>query len=417
MIILCPHCRKPHSLPEGGLPGGKAATRCKGCGRRFILVRGEDGLKVDPGIETMAGDYRKPGADDDQPATTELLALSDSSSSSDEPPEVWAGPSPVASDEAEDNEEQSSAEEILRAFPQLRTLAEKRFSLKELFSPARSGDYQTRLNRYKARLLLATSSLLSDKILLPGEKVVKIARGSAYFPFEIPYANGLLTLPTNYYALVCTSHRLLLINLDFRCSRPVRYTFQILYDEIAKISRGLFGSSLIVKVRNGGKWNFTTVKRALARELVNYIKAQTHGLPSGLYDGIPRRQLCPSCLSPLSAGLYSCPACQVSFKTAREALKRSLLLPGMGQIYLDHYLPGISILTGYLLVWLAAVVLIIVDLAGGAWSAGLLILSYHLIAGLMARRLGGKGYLADPLSRARISTPAFSGPAGPELGA
>ncbi len=415
MTILCPHCLKPHSLPEIGQPIRKAAVRCKGCGQRFILELSADGLQVSPEQPTTAEGERTAGVDDDQPAAAVLLLADDEPAAGDEPPEIWAGPSSASAGAEDGQAENSQNEEILRTFPQLRILVENRYSLSELFKPKSSGEYRTGLNRFKVRLLLATANLLNDKILLPGEKVGKIGRGSAYFPFEIPYANGLLTLPTNYYALVCTTHRLLLINLDFRCSRPVRYTFQILYDEIAKISRGLFGTSLIVKLRNGGKWNFTTVKPALSRELATYIRARINGLPGGFYDGVPRRQLCPSCLTPLSAGLNSCPVCHASFKTAGEALKRSLLLPGMGEIYLGNYFPGFSLLLGYLLVWLVAVVLIILNLAGGILGAALLVLSYHLFAGLMARRSGHKGYLTDHPHRYDPERPTSHQPSGPEL--
>jgi hypothetical protein len=292
-------------------------------------------------------------------------------------------------------------------------LRSARFALEELIVPTAAGLYQTRLNRFKCRLLLAIADLLNDRVLLPGEQVIKIARGSAYFPFEIPYANGLLTLPANYYALVCTSHRLLLINLDFACRRPARYLFQILYDEISKVSRGLVGTSLIIKIRNGRKWNFTTVKFALAREMALLIRARINGIPSGYYDGIPRRQLCPACLTPLVGGLDSCPVCRTPFKTAGEAMKRSLLLPGMGEIYLGSHFPGISILAGYLLTWLVAMVLIIVNLGGGVWGAGVLILAYHSLAGLMARRLGAKGYLSEPRSVATAAATPPPGPPGP----
>jgi len=396
MIVLCPHCHKAHSLPEGGLPAPRAATRCKGCGQRFILNQGEDGVQASPEQPAAIGGDLAPGGGADRPATTELNSAGDDLASGGDQPGAWAGPSPVLDGETGDAEEDSPAEKILRTFPQLRILARDRFSLEKLFSPTRSGEYRTRLNRFKAGLLLATSSLLNDKVLLPGEKVGKIARGSAFFLFEIPYLNGLLTLPSNYYALVCTTHRLLMINLDFRRSRPAGYIFQIYFDEISVISRGHVDGSLAIKTRTGRKWRFTTVKKTLARDLADWIKSRLNQGPSEYYDGVPRRQLCPVCLIPLADGLDSCPVCRADFKSAGEAMKRSLLLPGMGEIYLGNYFPGFSMLTGYLLTWLVAVVLIIVDLAGGLRGAGLLILSYHLFAGLLARRLAHKGYLAEP---------------------
>jgi hypothetical protein len=389
-----------HRLPAGSLAGRKSAVRCKGCGRRFILVQGGEGgllvLREESGVP--AGDRVQETAA--PVALTELPIAAGEAADACGRSRPGDAAAPAATGEENGRDESLPAPEILRAFPALQNIPLEHFALEELFGPPPKGGYRTRRNRLKVGLLLAVAARLDEKILLRGEMVCKIARGSAYFPFEIPYANGLLTLPANYYALIATTHRLLLINLDFRGRRPARYTFQILYDEIGKISRGLLGTSLIIKIRNGGKWNFTTVKRSLARELAAFVKARLNGPPSGFYDGVPRRrQLCPACLQPLTGGLTACPSCLAPFKSAGEAMKRSLLLPGTGEIYLDHYLPGAAVLLGYLAAWLVAVVLIIVAPAGGVRGAALLLLAYHLLAGLLARRLGGKGYLTAPPGR------------------
>ena len=293
-------------------------------------------------------------------------------------------------------------EEILKQeFPQLTGLSPVQFDLDSIF-PRRDGEScNNRRNRQIAGLLEKVAPLLVGRILQPDETVRKIAKGSAYFLFEIPYANGLLTLPSNHYALAATSHRLLFINLDWRRSQPTSTVFQVLYDEIDRVSRGVFLSSLIVKTRNGRNWNFTTVNRRLSREIVDFIRNSHAALPSGMYDGIPRPQLCPFCHVPLPDKLEKCPSCATVFKPRREATTRSLMLPGAGPIFLRYYAAGLGEMGGYLLAWLVAVAFVILEVPGGLFWGAALVLSYHACSALLAGKLAAKSYI--PVTEGNLS--------------
>lgn len=400
MTITCPYCRKQHRLPEGFLPAPRSATRCKSCGRRFILAR--DG-NIPPQWQALAVASEAPAASP-PPARTGTATAEGPA-----PHEQGSGNSPVW----------TSA--IGQAFPGLLPFLPENFLEAGIFQPDKRGRYLTKRNHHKAKLLQAVSPLLLDRILQGGEKVCHIASGIAYFPSEIPYANGLLTWPLNYYALVATTRRLLLINLDYHLTHPNRYVFQVPYGEISSVSRGFYGSSVIVMTHAGRRWDFTTVQRASAVELTEFIENLLVDRDDSPSETDNRQQLCPACFQPVPERVPGCPYCLTPYKSAGDAIRKSLLLPGLGSYYLSYPSLAIAELLGYLLTWLITVVLVIIGIPGGILGGGLLVLAYHLLAAFMAGQMARKGYLpeylpgeeyppeTEPDEEELMSTPAASG--------
>lgn len=356
MTFTCPHCHKQHRLPEGVTLTANSATHCKKCGKRFLLAGaiGESPVQGPP---------------------PQNIAPEETSSAPDLPAESGVTTA------------------ILDEFPQLQELAPGKFLLEEIFVSGTNNHYQTSLGHLLTQLLTATAPLLTENILQKDELVYRIARGIAYFPFEIPYANGLLTWPLNYYALVATNHRLIFINLDYRLSRPARYTFQIPYGDISRVSRGFYGSSLIVTSVAGRTWDFTTVNRRLAAGMEKFIRGQIEQLVAAGPELLAPAQLCPACYQPVPEKLASCPQCLAPYRSARVATRKSLLLPGTGNIYLSNQFLGIIEILGYLVTWMMTIILVIIGIPGGILGGGLLVLTYHLISAYMAGRMAGKGYL------------------------
>ncbi len=341
MIFTCPNCHKQHRLPEGVTLPPESATHCKKCGLRFLLDVAEG----------------------------------------DRPPPIM----PL--------DQKAAKEEILDAFPKLHELPTEKFLLDEIFVSKTDGRQQARLNLLLTKLLTATAPLLSEKILQKDELVYRIASGIAYFPSEILYANGLLTWPMNYYTLICTDRRLILINLDYRLSRPSRFVFQIPYDNITKVSRGLYGSSLIITTATGNKWDFTTVNRHLATSLGKFIRGKPGGFATVNTETLASSQLCPDCYQSVQKNAVSCPHCLALYKSPGTAMKKSLLLPGSGNIYLGNQYLGIIEILGYLFTWMMSIVLVIIGIPGGIVGGGLLVISYHLLAAFMAVGMARKGNL------------------------
>ncbi|NTV15547.1 MAG: hypothetical protein HGA96_16745 [Desulfobulbaceae bacterium] len=371
MIITCPYCRKQHRLREGFHLSPNSAALCKGCGRRFLIES----------AETIP-------ATDSQPDTQKQSATPDPA-----PQVSLAVDTPLFT--GNQQPESTITATITEFLPDLRDLPPSGFVLADLFKSDSHGGYLGRLNRHKLKLLRATAPLLSSRILDKGETVHKIASGIAYFRFEIPYANGLLTWPLNYYALVATNQRLLLINLDYHLNHLGHYVFQISFSDIAGISQGFYGSSLIITTKSGRIWDFTTVKRALAKEMSEFIREKISPDSPPEPESNPPPQLCPHCFQPVPEKISSCPLCLTHYKSAGEAIKKSLFFPGLGVYSLSFTYLGVTEMLGYLMTWLLTISLVIIGIPGGIFGGGLLILAYHLMSAFMAGQMAAKGHIAQ----------------------
>jgi len=75
-------------------------------------------------------------------------------------------------------------------------------------------------------------------VLNEEERVLRIGSGTAYYPAEIFFGNGSLTMLYNRYAILGTNQRALLIDIDHRMKRPTHYLFQVPYHNLKKVARG-----------------------------------------------------------------------------------------------------------------------------------------------------------------------------------
>jgi len=400
MNIVCPNCKKAHKLPDDKITFSKAAANCKKCGIRMIIYP-----------ELSSEDATSTGFENDLPETFDVdesegpLSEKHLDEGDDHlDPAEFSDPEKEPPDE--DNAgslEQVNGQDLFAVFPGLRNISAEVFDLRQIFTESQKKGYGTKDNLLKFRVIRAVHEILTTRILNDDEKVMRVTKGTAYFPFEIPYANGIMTLMSNYFAIICTDQRMIFINLDFRIDHPTRYVFQVLYDEIENFGRGVFLSSVIIQTRTGRNWNFTTVRRQHSKEINEFGNDIKRREPSGLYDGIPRWQCCPNYYVPLPGGLAACPHCSALFKSCKEALVRALIMPGLGSLYLSYQTLGLMEMTGYLTTWLIAVVLVILRVPGGVVTAILLVLAYHGLTGIMSCKLAGKGYLLQTLPDQEVS--------------
>lgn len=382
MNITCPECGKLHKLPKDHQPERKSVAKCKKCDATMIINPQTPSNDQTPSESQKFDVLPTDNGDDNQ----EKEALSPS-----EEPE----PESANRDINNDSGKTTAKDDIYTTFPEIKQLSPEKFVFKKIFSATGKKGYRTRENRLKLKIIKAVHDILSTKILQEDEQVMGLAKGIAYHSFEITYANGLLNILSNYFAIVCTNQRLLLINIDSRVNRPTRYIFQMCYDEINSVSCGPFRSSLIIKSKTGRNWNFTTIKRNLAKSLRDFIFKKSQEEPVLSPDNNSRYQLCPACYIALPDGLTSCPHCSAVFKKPKEAMLRSFVLPGLGSIYLRHLPLGIMEMAGYLIIWILAVILMILKPPGGIATAIAPVLIYHMIIGLLSLKTAKKGYIID----------------------
>ena len=298
MKIICPQCNTAYNIPDGKIPQKGAVASCKKCGNKIVIS---------------------------PPAITQPTPEADAS----------AAPAYEQPPSSSKETEESTAHPLFLDYPELQGFSREIFALEEILSPDKKGGYKNRKNTNTVKILRAVHNIV-EKIHKDGEKVMRIGAGTAYYPVELILGNGILTMIYNKYALICTNRRLLLININYRCNRPTHYLFQVPYEEIDKVKRGLLGTSLIIRRVRGKRRIFSGVKRFISRELRDFIVKVKDSVTPVEQPKELLEDLCPSCFATLKKGLSQCPYCQADFKEPKKAFIRSLLLPGLGDIYLGH---------------------------------------------------------------------------------
>jgi len=236
---------------------------------------------------------------------------------------------------------------------------------------------------------LAVSEVM-DKLLNQGEMVMRVGKGIAYYPTEILLGNGWLTMMYNHYAIIATDRRLIFININSRVQRTTHYLFQMLYADIKKIKRGVLGNLVFQRVKSKRRV-FTGVKRFFSKELKDFImekKDLAVSEPSEVLESI-----CPSCYIPLEKGLQICPSCRAAFKKPANASLRSLLLPGLGDLYLGHRALGSLELMGSLVIWAYALLSILSGQHEALFVAVFVLLLFNGVDALLTYHMAKKGYM------------------------
>jgi DNA-directed RNA polymerase subunit RPC12/RpoP len=338
MQIVCRTCNATYNIRRDNLPERKATAKCKKCGGKLI-------------IEPLVAGY------------------------------VQAAPPPTETSEAHPPSRapvrktgEREKLDILQVYPEFQSLNAAKFDLGEIFPPNKKGAYRHRKNTFKLKVLQAAHHIL-EKALKDGEKVVRIAKGVAYYPAEIFFGNGFVTMLYNHYAIVCTNQRLLLININSRMNRPMHYIFQVAYENIKKVKHGFLSRTLVVYRHKGKRRTFR--KSRLAVELAEE----------------PLENLCPACFLPLKKGLVACPECKTRFKEPKKALLKSLLLPGWGDMYLGHRALGLLELLGSVFVWVIIGSMLLAGEPGSLIGVVILLMFYNGSDGLFTYHMAKKGYM------------------------
>jgi len=167
-----------------------------------------------------------------------------------------------------------------------------------------------------------------------GERVFFVTSGSTSSASEQFFAGTAVTQALNRRALVFTTDRVLLLQIDSK-KQPRELVSQISYAGIVEVKATWSGYCRLT-LRNGEKLNFVGVPKAdrkkLAELLADVVK-QGAALPvSGGMQAL--EHLCPRCFAAVPGHPLACPVCQVGFKPARIAALRSLLFPGLGDLIL-----------------------------------------------------------------------------------
>ena len=358
MNITCPQCSSSYTLPDDCIPKDrKSSVNCRKCNQK-ILLKHPASQQIDNGDNgtqhNLTGDLKE-------------IVIQD---------------------------ETATGQQIFSAYPELRNLNADLLQFDEILEKAAEGGYVSKKNTFKIKIIKSVHNVLGN-ILYDNEQVLRVGKGTAYFLSEIFHANGLFTIFSNYYAIVCTNERILLININFNISRHTRYIFQIPYGNIHKAKRGLFRTELGIQTKDGNKFSFTSIKRNFSQELFSFIDKQMRKTPQP--QTIARQPVpstfCPSCYTPLSSGLSECAHCHVPFKNPKSASLKSMILPGWGAIYLGYVSLGIIELLFFVLLLFSFVMLLFSEYSPFAFIPFILLLLYNAIDSMVTFSLARRGYI------------------------
>ncbi len=356
MIVTCPDCKAEYNIPDEKIGTQRMKATCKKCVGEIII---EPPLTAEKIVEEVVV------ADAMENEAVQSVAQ-------------------VAEDDA--------ARAVREHYPQYHGLLEERIIFTEVLDANKKGSYTTRQNGFKLKILQAVYGKLSQ-ILLPDEQVYRVGQGFAYYPTELFFGNGFLTLMYNNYAILCTNKRILFCNITYRNAKTTHLFFQMQYEELTKVKRGLLGRNLVFLRKKGKKRVFQYMKGYASKGIKEFIDAKVVETASGAETGEFLEHLCPSCFVPLKAGLENCPDCNALFKRPAQAMIRSFLLPGLGDLYLGHRSLGSIELLGSMFIWFIVISMLLSGEEGVLVIAMLIVIFYNGADALFTWFMGRKGYM------------------------
>jgi len=356
MHIVCSQCNATYTIQDKKISSKNAVATCKKCGGHIAI---------------------EPGPISQMPDKLEIDK------------EYFPTP-PVAEVLAQTRDTHPGT--VLDEYPELDEYSPDQFSFGDILTLNKKGGFKSRKNNFKVKILGAVKELL-ERMLHENETVLRVATGTAYYPAEIFFGNGWFTMLYNRYAIIGTSQRLLMINVNYRMSRPAYYIFQILYSEIKKVGRGLFGTRLIFHRKNKGKrFVFSNLLRFFSCEMKSFLMDQVKASEKMAVADEPCDYICPACCTALPKGLTTCKACNVEFKSPGKAMLKSLILPGWGDIYLGHRLLGGFELFVSCMVWLLVFDFFLSGMLEDICAGLFILLAYHGIDSILTYCMAQKGY-------------------------
>lgn len=259
---------------------------------------------------------------------------------------------------------------------------------------------ERRLSKRKLTVLKSVNPVVKN-ILRPEEQVFYICDGVRTSSLEQLFI-GWVAYYYNHMAFVFTSERILLIHLRSRKKRGI-YLGSIDYVNIRQTKSSLFGGFKL-KFTNGKSLYFTRMPRADRKRVSSYMKSVLgESLPPKSKSSPGMKHLCPSCYNELNEVVPKCPSCETEFKSPRKAAVRSLIMPGLGDLYLKSKVLGSIELFFMFWIWSGLIMGAMAEVEAGEDPASaytvllVFFLIVHPIDALKSYTMGKKGLI--PASR------------------
>ncbi|MEM9727370.1 MAG: hypothetical protein AAF997_02210 [Myxococcota bacterium] len=255
----------------------------------------------------------------------------------------------------------------------------------------------TRRDRKRADMLAKAEPVLK-RALGPMEVVRFVTDGARQLAWGLVTA-GSMNPFTNRTTFVLTDRRILLIHTN-RKRKPRMFASQLPLDRVAAAS----GRHSYVFIRSGREQlMFHGTRRGEAKYLRRLLEA------TPVEDG-GWQNLCPRCFLPMDDAPDSCPRCGEPFKSPRKAALRSLLFPGLGDLYLGYRGYALLQMVGAGLLW-ALFVTVLVPAVRARGFSGVLVALPAMAFVLLVH--GGDAVLTRAKARSGLHSSDGALPTGP----
>ena len=223
---------------------------------------------------------------------------------------------------------------------------------------------ERRLSKRKLKILKVIDAPVRE-ILHEEENVYYLTDGIRTSSLENLFI-GWIAYYYNYMAFVFTSERVILLHLKSKRKKGA-FVGEIRYTDIQSIHSGWLGN-FALNFHSKKKVLFRKVPRKdqkFLKEFLNPILEQSTLNEDTVKSGI--RNLCPRCFTYILNYPKYCPACSCKFKRPAVAGYLSLILPGLGDIYLGSKFFGFIELIVMLFIW-AAIILGFIEEYDGSYD-------------------------------------------------
>jgi len=220
--------------------------------------------------------------------------------------------------------------------PRLGNVAGLRVREDVLFADAQGKERPA--TKRRAEQALSHVSVL-QRLLQPDEVILFVAPMLAPASFLEQLTFGWFISFVCRMAMVVTNRRVFILMLDMSGNWNRRLRSAPLSAIQTAKATGFLGERLRLEYRDGRRETFWGVKRADLRALeLLFSKLLPAAEPGSQAAPV---NLCPECMTPLTAGVYRCAQCGLVFKDAHTMVRRALLIPGGAYFYGGQPMLGI----------------------------------------------------------------------------
>jgi hypothetical protein len=232
-----------------------------------------------------------------------------------------------------------------------------------------------------------------DRLPYPGERIELVTKGTIN-AFAEQYFMGIWSIIINRTLILCTNFRIILLSSDNK-GRARALMWQIPYDRLKKYGRSM--GNITFKCVGGTFLRFVSVPAIDRKRLKQYLADRIdHARAAGpqFPSHADRDPLCPMCATPQPKAATACAECATPFINPAHPAVMSLVIPGLGDLYLGHTAMGVMELLGFALLLLGLGAYVVTTGPAAIPESALILVVANVVDAAMTYHVARKGKLA-----------------------